>query len=257
MELTGEHRIPAPRQRVWEALHDTDILKACITGCQELEMADDGSMKAKVTAKVGPVKATFNADVEIVNSEPPQSYTLKGEGKGGVAGFAKGSADVSLAEDGEETILTYDAKAQVGGKLAQLGSRLVDTTAKKYAADFFTCFVEKMAERSGTAPAATEAAAPAAAAAAPAATAAGVAATAGSGTAATADDDGPLSSEIIEEGLDEAEIAYQSPPIDSPHLEDTIEEELEEAAARFSWGGAVMWGMLAFAVVILVLIALQ
>ncbi|GAB5377624.1 MAG: hypothetical protein AcusKO_40860 [Acuticoccus sp.] len=142
MELTGEHRIPAPRQRVWEALHDTEILKACITGCQELEMADDGSMKAKVTAKVGPVKATFNADVEIVNSEPPHSYTLKGEGKGGVAGFAKGAADVSLAEDGEETILTYDAKAQVGGKLAQLGSRLVDSTAKRYAADFFTKFSE-------------------------------------------------------------------------------------------------------------------
>lgn len=142
MELTGEHRIPAPRQRVWEALHDTEILKACITGCQELELNDDGTMKAKVTAKVGPVKATFNADVAIVNSNPPQSYTLQGEGKGGVAGFAKGAADVSLAEDGEETILTYDAKAQVGGKLAQLGSRLVDSTAKRYAADFFTKFSE-------------------------------------------------------------------------------------------------------------------
>ena len=257
MELTGQHRIPAPRQAVWDALNDPELLKECITGCQRLEKIDDRNMTATVQAKVGPVKATFNATVEIVDPEPPVRYTLVGEGKGGVAGFAKGSADVALTEDGAETILDYTARATVGGKLAQLGSRLVDTTAKKYAADFFTCFVEKMAERSGTAPAATEAAAPAAAAAAPAATAAGVAATAGSGTAATADDDGPLSSEIIEEGLDEAEIAYQSPPIDSPHLEDTIEEELEEAAARFSWGGAVMWGMLAFAVVILVLIALQ
>ena len=144
MELTGEHRIPAPRQKVWEALHDPEILKECITGCESLEMGDDGTMKAKVTAKVGPVKATFNADVEITNSNPPESYTLVGEGKGGVAGFAKGSADVSLAEDGEETVLTYSAKANVGGKLAQLGSRLVDSTAKKYAADFFTTFSEKV-----------------------------------------------------------------------------------------------------------------
>ena len=144
MELTGEHRIPAPRQKVWEALHDPEILKSCITGCEQLDMADDGTMKAKVTAKVGPVKATFDADVEIVNSNPPESYTLQGQGKGGVAGFAKGSADVSLAEDGDGTILTYAAKANVGGKLAQLGSRLVDSTAKRYAADFFTCFSEKV-----------------------------------------------------------------------------------------------------------------
>lgn len=241
MELTGQHRIPAPRQAVWDALNDPELLKECITGCQRLEKIDDRNMTATVQAKVGPVKATFNATVEIVDPEPPVRYTLVGEGKGGVAGFAKGSADVALTEDGAETILDYTARATVGGKLAQLGSRLVDTTARKYAADFFTCFVEKMAERSGAGPAA----------------AAGAATASGATTAAATEGDEPLSSEIIEEGLDEAEIAYQSPPIDSPHLEDTIEEELEEAAARFSWGGAVMWGMLAFAVVILVLIALQ
>ena len=145
MELTGEHRIPAPRQVVWEALHDPDILKECITGCQSLTMEDDGTMKAKVTAKVGPVKATFDADVEIVNENAPAGYTLQGEGKGGVAGFAKGKADVELAEDGPDaTILTYKAEAKIGGKLAQLGSRLVDSTAKKYAADFFTCLSEKV-----------------------------------------------------------------------------------------------------------------
>ncbi|UOM34986.1 CoxG family protein [Acuticoccus sp. I52.16.1] len=144
MELTGEHRIPAPRQVVWEALHDPEILRACITGCQSLEMADDGTMKAKVTAKVGPVKATFDADVEIVNENAPVGYTLQGEGKGGVAGFAKGKADVTLAEDGADTILTYAAEAKIGGKLAQLGSRLVDSTAKKYASDFFSCLSEKV-----------------------------------------------------------------------------------------------------------------
>lgn len=149
MELTGEHRIPAPRQVVWEALHDPQILRECITGCQSLDMADDGTMKAKVTAKVGPVKATFDADVEIVNENAPVSYTLQGEGKGGVAGFAKGKADVSLAEDGTDTILTYSAEAKIGGKLAQLGSRLVDSTAKKYAADFFTCLSEKVGSGSG------------------------------------------------------------------------------------------------------------
>ena len=161
MELTGEHRIPAPRQAVWEALHDPEILKACITGCDMLVMNDDGTMNAKVTAKVGPVKATFDAAVEIVNEVAPVSYTLQGEGKGGVAGFAKGKAYVSLAEDGTDTILTYKAEAKIGGKLAQLGSRLVDSTAKKYAADFFSCLSEKVgtgaAAESGVDVAATDA----------------------------------------------------------------------------------------------------
>ncbi|MEM7693925.1 MAG: carbon monoxide dehydrogenase subunit G [Pseudomonadota bacterium] len=152
MELTGEHTIPAPRTRVWEALHDPVLLKECITGCQSLEMSEDGTLKAKITAKVGPVKATFDADVEIVNSNPPESYTLQGAGKGGVAGFAKGSADVALAEVGEATVLTYHAKASVGGKLAQLGSRLVDSTAKRYAADFFTAFCEKLSADAAPAP---------------------------------------------------------------------------------------------------------
>lgn len=144
MELSGEHRIPAPRKTVWEALHDPQILKECIKGCQELEFVGDDKMTAKVQAKVGPVKATFDADVAIENSVPPERYTLVGEGKGGVAGFAKGSADVDLTEDGPDTILKYHAKAQIGGKLAQLGSRLVDTTAKKYAADFFANLSEKV-----------------------------------------------------------------------------------------------------------------
>ncbi len=137
MELTGEHRIPAPRETVWKALHDPEILKRCVKGCKELTKISDDEMAGKVEAKVGPVKATFDAVVKITDPIAPERYTLVGEGKGGVAGFAKGSAEVVLAEDGDGTILTYDAKANIGGKLAQLGSRLVDSTAKKYAADFF------------------------------------------------------------------------------------------------------------------------
>jgi hypothetical protein len=152
MELTGEHRIPAPRDVVWKALHDADILKDCIKGCEKFEFVSDDEIVARVKAKVGPVSATFDADVFIENEVPPESYTLRGEGKGGVAGFAKGSADVHLAEDGPDTILTYHAKATVGGKLAQLGSRLVDNTAKKYAADFFSTLTEKLTEGPGAEP---------------------------------------------------------------------------------------------------------
>ena len=159
MELTGEHRIPATREVVWNALHDPDILKDCIKGCESLQFVSDDEITARVKAKVGPVSATFDGDIFLENSNPPESYTLRGEGKGGVAGFAKGSADVNLAEDGDETVLTYHAKATVGGKLAQLGSRLVDNTAKKYAADFFSTLSDKLtadseaatAEAAGTA----------------------------------------------------------------------------------------------------------
>lgn len=157
MELTGEHRIPAPRDVVWKALHDADILKDCIKGCEKFEFVSDKEIVARVKAKVGPVSATFDADVFVENENPPESYTLRGEGKGGVAGFAKGSADVSLAEDGTDTILTYHAKAAIGGKLAQLGSRLVDTTAKKYAADFFSNLSEKLSAGAVDQPAAVAA----------------------------------------------------------------------------------------------------
>ena len=160
MELTGQYRIPAPRQKVWEALNDPDVLKECIPGCKSLEKGDDETMSATVVAKIGPVKATFKGDVRLENLNPPESYSIVGEGKGGVAGFAKGGADVKLTEDGADTILDYEAKAQVGGKLAQLGSRLVDSTARKMADDFFGAFSQKVG---GEATAAPEAAAPQAA----------------------------------------------------------------------------------------------
>ncbi len=140
MEMRGEHRIPASRQAVWEALNSPDVLKQCIPGCEALEKLSDTEMKATVAVSVGPVKARFHGKVELTDIKAPASYSIVGEGQGGVAGFGKGGADVQLAEENGETVLTYQAKAQVGGKLAQLGSRLIDSTAKKLADQFFTKF---------------------------------------------------------------------------------------------------------------------
>lgn len=160
MELTGEQRIPAPRQKVWEALNDPDILGQAIPGCQSIEKHGDDKFSAKVKAKVGPVSATFGGEVTLSELNPPESYTISGEGKGGAAGFAKGGAKVRLEEDGPNaTILHYTVTANVGGKLAQIGSRLIDSTAKKLSGEFFEKFSEVVA---GPAPAAAEVAAPAA-----------------------------------------------------------------------------------------------
>ena len=140
MELKDEQKINAPREIVYAALNDPDVLKQCIPGCETLEKTSDTDMTATVTLKVGPVKAKFNGAVELSNLNPPSSYTITGEGKGGPAGFAKGSADVNLIEDGKGTILQYDVHADVGGKLAQLGGRLIDSTSKKLAGQFFEKF---------------------------------------------------------------------------------------------------------------------
>jgi len=161
MDLTGEYRIPAAREKVWEALNDPEILKQCIDGCQELNKDSDTEFSAKVTAKVGPVKAKFAGKVTLSELDPPNGYTISGEGQGGVAGFAKGGADVKLVEDGGETVLSYNAKAEVGGKLASVGSRLVEGVAKKQADDFFGKFSEIVgggAESAEAAPAAAPAA---------------------------------------------------------------------------------------------------
>lgn len=144
MDMTGSERIEAPIDAVWRALNDPEILKACIPGCQSLEKRSDTEMAATVVLKIGPVKATFQGEVQLSNLDPPRSYRISGEGKGGIAGFAKGGADVSLASDGEAaTVLTYSVKADVGGKIAQLGSRLIDSTARKLAGQFFTTFGER------------------------------------------------------------------------------------------------------------------
>ncbi len=146
MELTGEYRIPASRMQVWAALNDPAVLKDCIPGCDTLEKKDDTHFEATVTSKVGPVKVKFKGEVTLSELDPPNSYTITGEGKGGAAGFAKGGAKVRLDEDGDMTILSYQAQAAVGGKLAQLGSRLIDGTARKLADEFFTSFSARAAQ---------------------------------------------------------------------------------------------------------------
>ena len=139
--IEGEERIAAPLDKVWQALNDPEVLKACIPRCQNLEKQSDSQFAATVVLKIGPIKATFAGEVTLKNLNPPRSYTIEGEGKGGIAGFAKGGADVSLTEDGvDATILKYAAKADVGGKIAQLGSRLITSTSKKLAGEFFSTF---------------------------------------------------------------------------------------------------------------------
>ena len=146
MEMTGEYKIAAPRSKVWEALNDPETLAKCIPGCQELNKDSDTELSATVKSKVGPVSATFTGKVTISDIDPPNGYRISGEGSGGVAGFAKGGAEVKLADDGDDTVLTYVADAQVGGKLAQIGSRLIDSTAKKMAKEFFGKFAEEVAD---------------------------------------------------------------------------------------------------------------
>ena len=145
MDMTGEYHIPAPRQRVWEGLNDPDILKNCIPGCQSIDKLSATEFTAKVVAKVGPVKATFGGKVTLADLDPPQGYTIAGEGTGGVAGFAKGGAHVDLVEEDGGTLLKYAAQAHVGGKLAQIGSRLIGAAARKMADDFFGRFAEIIA----------------------------------------------------------------------------------------------------------------
>lgn len=143
MNLSGEYRLPLPRETVWAGLNDPAILKACIPGCDELVKDSETSFAAKVGLKIGPMTAKFTGKVMLSDIDPPNGYKIAGEGQGGVAGFGKGSAVVTLTEDGEGgTILRYTADSQVGGKMAQLGSRLIDATAKKLADEFFGKFVE-------------------------------------------------------------------------------------------------------------------
>jgi uncharacterized protein len=168
MQLTGEHKLPAPRERVWQALLDADTLRAAVPGCEAIESLGPGRFAITVVASVGPVRARFKGRLQQQDLQPPQRYTLSFEGDGGLAGFAKGSAEVELAESPGEgqaggadaaawTLLTYRAQAQVGGRMAQIGSRLIDATAAKLSADFF----QRLAR--AVAPAGAPAAEPAAA----------------------------------------------------------------------------------------------
>src|SRR5580698_9682289 len=144
MDMTGERHIAAPRQAVWDALNDTAILKASIPGCESLEKTDDTHMKATAAVKLGPISARFNGAVTLSDIDAPNGYTITGEGQGGVAGFAKGGAKVFLTDDAGATLLKYEVNAQVGGKLAQLGARLIDATAKQMAEQFFTKFSDEV-----------------------------------------------------------------------------------------------------------------
>jgi carbon monoxide dehydrogenase subunit G len=141
MQMSDSQRIPASKEKVWAALNDPAVLKQCIPGCQSLEMSSPTEMTATVVIKIGPVKATFGGKVTLSDLDPPNSYRITGEGTGGVAGFAKGGATVKLtAESPDVTVLQYDVDAQIGGKLAQLGGRLIDSTARKLAGEFFSAF---------------------------------------------------------------------------------------------------------------------
>ncbi|MQT11751.1 SRPBCC family protein [Segnochrobactrum spirostomi] len=228
MEMTGEYRIPAPRERVWEALNDPAVLKSCIPGCESLEMTSPTEMTAAVTAKVGPVKAKFTGAVTLSNIHAPERYTISGEGKGGVAGFAKGGADVDLEPDGDATILRYTARAQVGGKLAQLGSRLIDSTAKKMADDFFGAFSATLGGTAtgGSVPTTDD----------PAIAVEPVRIDANGNRLEIAD------AAVVDEIYDEAENVLAE-----------AEEKVEAAAERAFLGGPVAWGFIAVAIVILLI----
>ncbi len=226
MDMSGEYRIEAPREVVWKALNDPAILKECIPGCEELEMTGETEMTAAVTSKIGPVKAKFKGSVTLENINPPESYTIVGEGKGGVAGFAKGGADVHLAEDGAATILTYTAKAQVGGKLAQLGSRLIDSTARKMADEFFGKFSAVVTEQAGAE---------------------------------------ELDQGVMEEAktiaMEDAPAHIAEAVGDVEHaIEDSLhdaEEKVEVAAGKGVFGGPMVWGLIALGAVIVILAVLN
>lgn len=220
MDMSGEYRISAPREDVWKALNDPEILKACIPGCESLEKTSDTEMAAVVTAKLGPAKATFKGAVTLSDLDPPKSYKITGQGKGGAMGFAKGGADINLTEDGDETILNYTATAQVGGKLAQLGSRLIDSSAKKMADTFFgnlaanfAADLENVSKEEPDPP--------------------------------SADNDSDHENTITEVAREIGEAVHDA------------EEALEVEAGKGTLGGPTMWGLIALAIVIAGLLVLS
>jgi carbon monoxide dehydrogenase subunit G len=151
MEMTGEQLIALPQQATWDALNDTEVLKSCIPGCDSIDKQSDNEYLLTMTAKVGPVSAKFKGKMMLIDVQAPDAYTLQFEGQGGVAGFAKGEAQVKLAPEGDGTRLHYSVKASIGGKLAQVGARLIDGVAKKTAEQFFTAFNKRASGGTGAA----------------------------------------------------------------------------------------------------------
>jgi carbon monoxide dehydrogenase subunit G len=141
--MNGQQIVPLSQARTWAALNDTSVLKSCIPGCESLEQVADNQYQLAMTSRIGPVSAKFKGLMTLQDVDAPRAYTMVFEGQGGIAGFAKGQAAVSLAEEGETTVLSYTVKAMIGGKLAQLGARLIDGVARKLADDFFKCFNER------------------------------------------------------------------------------------------------------------------
>jgi uncharacterized protein len=146
VEMTGEQLVPLPQEDTWQALNDTEILKQCVPGCESLEKISDTQYQLTMTSKIGPVSARFKGIMTLEDVDEPRGYTMVFEGQGGVAGFAKGKASVALAPEGQSTRLSYSVKAMIGGKLAQLGARLIDGVARKLANDFFRCFNERFSD---------------------------------------------------------------------------------------------------------------
>lgn len=226
MEMSGEYRIPASRDEVWRALNDPEVLKACIPGCEALTRTAENAVSATIAAKVGPVQATFIVRLSFFDVHPPERCTIRGEAKGGVAGFATGRSDVRLAEDGEATILSYEASGEVGGKLAQLGPRLIDTTTKKIADEFFGAFANRF---SGDEP------------------------TMASPTLTTPTNSEPADAAATDELQDRIEHKIDDEALDLGEVAEEIEEEVEVAAGRGFLGGPYVWGLLALIVVIIFL----
>mgnify|MGYP000302755027 CR=1 FL=1 len=216
MEMSGEYRIPAPREEVWAALNDPEVLRKSIPGEESVNKIADDEFEAVAKAKVGPVSARFKGKVKLTDIDPPNGYTISGEGNGGAAGFAKGSARVTLTEADDGTLLAYTVNAQVGGKLAQIGGRLVDATAKQMADQFFTAFAEKLG--GGSAPAAEPA-------------------------PATAPAAGDIGQEAVVADVEK----------DPEVTAEAIEERLEVAAGRGVLGGPYVWGLLALLAVIVLI----
>ena len=146
MEMTGEQLVALPQEQAWSALNDTQILKECVPGCESLEQVAENRYQLAIVSKIGPVSAKFKGVMTLEDVDAPRSYRMVFEGQGGVAGFAKGQASVALEPEGESTRLSYSVKAMIGGKLAQLGARLIDGVARKLADDFFRCFNERYAK---------------------------------------------------------------------------------------------------------------
>lgn len=149
MTMSGEVQLPAGRETVWAKLNDPEVLKVCVPGCEQLDRISDCEFQAIATVKVGPVKARWKGKIRLSDLDPPNGYRISGDGEGGVAGFAKGAAQISLAEKDGGTLLSYAVEAHIGGKLAQLGQRLINSAAKKTADDFFTKFAGAVAQPSG------------------------------------------------------------------------------------------------------------